>query len=231
MGAQVGAWRGRIRARLTGAEYIDHPPEHKGQRVEIVLASTSPWRRKILEDIGFSVRVVPSHVDEKSVVVEGAEALALELAWRKASAVVGRFEDHWVIGADQVVEDGERVYGKPADPTEHRDTLLSMRGRTHTLVTGVAVLSPRGERRIVARTRMRVRSDLTPAEIDAYVATGEGSGCAGGYAAEGLGGMLFADIDGEWFNVLGLPLLGLLDVLRADGWRYGSEGWTVREAR
>ena len=198
--------------------------------MEIVLASTSPWRRKILEDVGFSVRTVPPGVDEAAVVASGAEPLATELGWRKAKAVAARYPASWVIGADQVVEDGNQVHGKPQDAQAHRAMLLGMRGRTHVLVTGVTLVSPGGTRQVIGRTAMTVRGDLTAAEVDAYVATGEGSGCAGGYAAEGLGGMLFESIDGDWFNVLGLPLFPGLTLLRSEGWRYGASGWTVGAA-
>jgi len=97
-----------------------------------------------------------------------------------------------------------------------------MRGCWHDLVTGWALLGP-GVRHISCHTtRLRVREDLGDDELVAYVATGEGSGCAGGYAIEGHGVWLFDRIEGDWFNILGLPLLDVLDVLRGHGWRYGG---------
>lgn len=206
----------------------------------LILASTSPWRRRILQDAGLEVHCVPPEVDE-DIGLSDPVALVRELAARKASAVAARYPDAWVIGADQVAFDPERpqeIWGKPPGPEEHLRRLLAMRGRRHRLVTGYALAVPlpaetppsTGSRPPVAgeivvaheHTDLTVRGDLEEEELRRYVATGEGSGCAGGYAAEGRGAFLFERIDGDWFNVLGLPLFRVLDLLRARGWRFGE---------
>jgi septum formation protein len=189
---------------------------------EIVLASTSPWRRKLLTDAGLVVRARSPGVDERAVTADGPVALALELARRKADAVAALEPGAWVIGADQVVHQAGEVFGKPLDADDHAARLRSMRGRAHELVTGWALRGPGGPVEGVATTRLVVRADVTDAEIDAYVASGEGSGCAGGYAVESRGVFLFEAIDGDWFNVIGLPLLDVLGALRARGWRFGG---------
>lgn len=190
---------------------------------ELVLASTSPWRRQMLESAGLRVRCESPGVDERAVIESDPIRLATILAERKADSVARRHPEAWVLGADQVVTDGRDVWGKPVDVADHLARLRSMRGRSHELVTGFALRGPGLRHTGLERTRMHVRADLHDAELEAYVATGEGAGCAGGYAAEGQGAFLFERIEGDWFNVLGLPLLQVMSVLRAHGWRFGSD--------
>ena len=124
-----------------------------------------------------------------------------------------------MIGADQVVHQDGEVFGKPRDPADHLARLQSMRGHTHELVTGWSLRGPGPPEDGVVITRMTVRDDLTDDELRAYVDSGEGSGCAGGYAAEGRGARLMRRVDGDWFNVIGLPVLAVWDALRARGSR------------
>lgn len=188
---------------------------------ELILASTSPWRRALLAEVGLAVRCEAPGVDEASDEAD-PEALARELAVRKARAVAARFPDAWVIGADQVAFDLEdrAPFGKPRDPADHLARLRGMVGRTHGLVTGLALTGPGFEDVIAEETRMVVRADLADDELAAYVATGEGSGCAGGYAAERRGAFLFARVDGDFFNVVGMPVLRLFELFRHRGWRF-----------
>jgi septum formation protein len=151
-------------------------------------------------------------------------ALACDLARRKARAVAARHPEGWVLGADQVVYDPgppTEIFGKPADRVDHLRRLTAMVGREHALVTGFALVGPGHELVGHDATRVRFRSDIDEDELRAYVATGEGAGCSGGYAAEGRGVFLIERIDGDLFNVIGLPLLRVMDALRAVGWRFG----------
>ncbi len=191
---------------------------------QLILASTSIWRRRILDHAGLPHHAEPPGVDESLVELDDPAELAVELARLKALAVACRFPEAWVIGADQVASDPVlgSIWGKPKDPGAHLSGLLQMRGRRHELVTGFAIASPDGLRVGVERTTLWLRADLTDHELSAYVDTAEGSGCAGGYAAEGRGAFLFERIEGDWFNVLGLPLFRVMDVLRILGWRFGA---------
>jgi septum formation protein len=198
---------------------------------DLILASTSPWRKQILVDAGLEVRAEPSHVDESKVSALDPVYLVEELAIRKAKAVANRFPDAWVIGADQVAHDVQRpseIWGKPGDPVAHLEQLRRIRGRAHTLITGFAVVAPAFTETGSETTVMFGRADLEDAELQAYVDTEEGRFCAGGYAAEGRGGFLFERIDGDWFNVLGLPLFRILSVLRRHGWRFGDHNVGTR---
>lgn len=188
---------------------------------ELLLASTSPWRRQMLCDVGVVARGVAPGVTEESDLSEPT-LRAVELACRKARAVYAKNPGTLVLGADQVVTDGREIWGKPTDPDDHFARLVQMRGRIHRLVTGYALIGEGVERTGHRTTTLSVREDLTDAELRAYVASGEGSGCAGGYAAEGRGAFLFDCIDGDWHNVIGLPIHDVIGLLRELGWRYGE---------
>lgn len=188
----------------------------------IVLASASPWRRQLLSALGVVTVVDPADLDERAVTAPDPSTLARLLAQAKAQAVAARHPDAWVLGADQVAVQGHEVFGKPADAEAHLARLRGMRGRTHDLISAWHLVGPGPSAGGLCTTRMHVRADLTDAEIRAYVASGEGRGCAGGYAAEGRGGFLFERVEGDWFNVIGLPVLDVMTALRARGWRHGG---------
>lgn len=190
----------------------------------LLLASTSPWRRKLLEDAGIAVDCAASGVDERAVRIADPVQLARALAAQKAEAVSGQHPDRWVLGADQVAHLAGECFGKPESRSDQRARLRWLRGQTHELVTGWCLRGPGAPHDAHVITRMRVRAEVSDAEIDAYVACGEGEGCAGGYAIEGRGAFLFSAVEGDWFNVVGLPVLDVWTALRARGWRFGGEG-------
>lgn len=188
----------------------------------IVLASTSKWRRKLLADVGIAVTCGdPMDAEERAAVAPGTGPEGVALA--RAGAKAGRLhvEGQLTLGADQVIEIDGELLGKPEDAEAHVAQLRRLRGRTHALHTGLVVLGPtlaaRAER--VVTTRVGLRADLGDAELRAYVASGDAAGCAGGYRAEGHGALLIASVDGDWNNVVGLPVFALVDILRAGGWR------------
>lgn len=190
----------------------------------LVLASSSQWRKQLLEATGIPLDACPAGVDERALEEElGSNdpvEVAMVLARAKAEAVHARLGG-FVLGADQVLWDGTEVIGKPADPEDQLARLRALRGRTHDLFTAWALVGPDGDQRVgVERTRLTLRDDLEDAELRAYVDSGEGAGCAGGYAVEGHGAWLFERIDGDWFNVVGIPVLAVLGALRELGFRY-----------
>ena len=171
----------------------------------------------MLRDAGIVCTGVAPQVDEETVHDPDPVRLAALRAAAKARSIAAPYA--CVIGADQVAHlDGES-FGKPRNPTDHADRLRRLRGRAHTLSTGVLMRHAGTEQAFVEHTILHFRDDVSDAEIEAYVRTGEGSGCAGGYAVEGLGAQLVHHIDGDFYNVLGLPLLRVIDTLRGMGWR------------
>jgi septum formation protein len=174
----------------------------------LILASASPQRRAILAEAGIAFEVRPADVDE---LTEGdPQEVALENARRKALAVPGGL----VLGADtDVALDGD-ILGKPRDAAHARELVGRLNGRTHEVVGGIA-LARDGE--IVATavevTRVMFKTS-DDAALDRYVATGEWQGRAGGYAIQGEGGRLVDRIEGDYLNVVGLPLERLRGLLR-----------------
>jgi len=160
-------------------------------------------------------------VDERAVQLSDPLELVKELARRKARAVAKAHPGRLVVGAEQMLFDEAGSWGKPANPVEHFERLCAMRGQSHTLATGYCIIAGEQQRCLdVELTKLWVRADIEEAEIAAYVATGEGSQCAGGYAIEGKGAFLFSRYEGDYSNILGLPLFRVLDVLRSEGWRF-----------
>lgn len=171
----------------------------------LILASGSPQRRAILTQLGVDFEVRVSGVAERE---DGPpDELALDNARRKAHAVSGSL----VLGVDTVVALDGAVYGKPADAEQARDTLRALSGRTHRVFSGVCLIAGGEERCAVAETRVSFRA-LDAGLIDYYVASEEWRDRAGGYAIQGRGAALVAAIDGDYSNVVGLPVATLLDL-------------------
>jgi septum formation protein len=182
----------------------------------LVLASTSPARRALLDQVGLACEVVAPGIAEPLERFADPVAQARAFAEAKARAVFERRPDAIVVGADQVLAFEGEAWGKPADEAQALEQLARLCGRTHALVTAVSVLSPGDSWCGVAESRLTVRA-LSADERRAYVATGEWEGCAGGYRLEGRGLALFERIEGDHTNVLGLPMPLLLTRLRALG--------------
>jgi septum formation protein len=193
----------------------------------IVLASRSETRATLLRNAGLAVRIVPSGVDEDPIKANGAktgasaEAVALALAEAKAVAVAQLPEAHdaWVIAADQMLDCEGRWFDQPAGRAGARDQLAALSGRTHRLISAAVIARNRA---VVWRgsdsATLRMRA-LDATDIDRYLdAAGDDVlGSVGAYRLEGLGVHLFAGIAGDYFTILGLPLLAVLDQLRRLG--------------
>jgi septum formation protein len=176
---------------------------------ELILASRSPQRRAILEQLGVPFTVVEPDVEE---LTEGpAEEVAIENARRKAASVAARAVEGVVLGVDTVVCLGERIYGKPADAGEARRTLRDLSGRRHVVISGLCLIETDAARTAAAQTGVRFRS-LDEELIEWYVDGGEWRERAGGYAIQGRGAALVAAIEGDYLNVVGLPVTTLLEL-------------------
>ncbi len=188
----------------------------------VILASASPVRAELLRQAGVAFEVSPARIDEEeikhSLGVEGADGavIAETLAELKATTVSRRYHGRLVIGADQVLDCEGRLYGKPADRNEARTQLRELRGRVHRLIS--CVVACRDETRLwhhVAQVKLTVRP-FSDGFLDNYLdAIGDAALWGpGAYQLEGRGVQIFSRIEGDYFSVLGLPLIPLLDYLR-----------------
>lgn len=189
----------------------------------IVLASTSPTRQAMLRNAGLEFNAAAPQVDERALVTAHPEwapgDVALRLAEAKAEDVSRRYPQSVVIGADQVLALGSRVYSKPRDTADCRRQLQELRGQTHLLISAV-VCARDGKTTwsYVAEARLTMR-DFSDDFLEQYLAR-IGSDCTssvGGYKIEGLGLQLFEQVDGDHFTILGLPLIPLMNHLRRTG--------------
>lgn len=191
----------------------------------LVLASASRVRAALLCAAGIPIDIVPAEIDERIVeaplLAEGAEPItvALHLARAKAIAVGVTMPDRVVVGADQVLALGSEVLAKPADLAVARERLRRLAGTTHVLHTGAVVVQGGEVLETVAQKAVLTMRPLTEDFLERYLAIAGPDICAsvGAYQLEGLGANLFSDVTGDYFAVLGLPLLPLLAVLRARG--------------
>lgn len=171
----------------------------------LILASTSPRRRQILEQLAIPFDVVAPAYEE-------TEGDPVAHAVGKARAVAPAAGDRPVLGCDTEVLCGGRVYGKPETESEAEEMLDSLGGRTHEVVSGLALLTPAWEEVHREVTLVTFRP-LTPRDLARYVASGEWQGRAGGYAIQGLGASLVERIEGDYLNVVGLPAALLVRLL------------------
>jgi septum formation protein len=178
----------------------------------LLLASTSPQRRKILEQLGIPFDVVAPEYEEHDPPEADAVELVKDHALGKARSVADRADGRPVLGVDTAVVLGGRLYGKPATAEEAAEMLDALGGKTHLVVSGLALLTPGWEVVDHVATRVTFRR-LTPRDVASYVASGEWEGRAGAYAIQGLGAALVEAIDGDYLNVVGLPAALLVRLL------------------
>jgi septum formation protein len=191
--------------------------------MRLILASASPRRRELLSRLGLVFEVRPSEIEEPLTTEVPAPALATTLARAKARAVADQVraegdDPALVLGADTLVVLDGRPLGKPGSRAEARTVLRALSGRSHEVVTAVALVEVPGAREAaeVATSRVLMRP-YGESEIEAYVATGEADDKAGAYAVQGAGGQLVARVEGSLENVVGLPLGATVRLLRAFG--------------
>ena len=192
----------------------------------LILASASPRRLDLLSQVGIApAAVVPADIDETPRPGEQPRALARRLASEKAAAVARAHPDAFVLGADTVVACGRRSLPKPADEAEAQRCLDLLSGRRHRVIGGVALVCPGG--RVLVRdavTAVQFKR-LSRAEIDMYLASGEWRDKAGGYAIQGLAALFVTAINGDYNNVVGLPLALTAALLTGAGaWSPDKEG-------
>ncbi|MGE3248450.1 MAG: Maf-like protein [Beijerinckiaceae bacterium] len=196
-----------------------------GWRPRLVLASASPRRLALLQQIGVEPdELIPADLDETPKRNELPRRLAARLASEKAhaAAAIAAKQEHlagcYIVAADTVVSVGRRILPKCELMEEAGDCLRLLSGRAHRVYSGVSLITPKGsERRRLVETRVRFKR-LSSAEIEAYLASGEWRGKAGGYAIQGLAGSFTVKLVGSYSNVVGLPLYETMALLAGEGY-------------
>ena len=175
-------------------------------RQKLVLASGSPRRAEILERAGWPFEIIVAGIDETLFPNEEASAYVQRLARSKAEAVASRLEQGVVLGADTTVVVANEILGQPVDDADARRMLNLLNAKWHEVLTGVALVRVGGETRIAYETT-RVRfAEMSDSEIDWYIATGEPFGKAGAYGIQGKAALFIEEIEGDYFNIMGLPI-------------------------
>jgi septum formation protein len=178
----------------------------------LLLASTSPQRRAILEQLHIPFDAVAPEYDEETPIDGDPLAVVREHARGKARSVAGLADDRPVLGVDTAVVLDGRIFGKPTGAADAESMLEALSGKTHVVVSGLCLLTPGWEDVEHEATQVAFR-ELTPRELGIYVATGEWEGRAGGYAIQGRGAALVHSIEGDYLNVVGLPAALLVRLL------------------
>lgn len=183
----------------------------------LILASSSPRRQQLLREAGIPFIAEPSEVDESVLAGEGPEKYTLRLAQAKAGAVAKRFPADLVLGADTIVVVDDEILGKPEDRQDAARMLRRLSGRDHQVLTAVSLIVPgrSAETRLCATT-VHFRK-LKEGEIQEYIAGGEPMDKAGAYAIQGGAAEWVTGIEGEYSNVVGLPLMLAAEMLRTCG--------------
>ena len=175
-------------------------------REKLVLASSSPRRAEILERAGWPHEIIVAGIDETVLPNEEPAAYVQRLARSKAEAVASRLSEGVVLGADTTVVVANQILGQPVDDDDARRMLRLLNSKWHDVLTGVAVVRVGGETRVAYETT-RVRfAEMSEQEIDWYIATREPFGKAGAYGIQGKAALFIEEIEGDYFNIMGLPI-------------------------
>lgn len=182
----------------------------------LILASASPRRQELLRNAGIAFTVDPADIDETPLAGESAQACAERLAREKARAVHPRHPEDFVLGADTIVVIDDSILGKPCDAEDAARMLRMLSGRQHSVITGVFLLGPEFEAGSSAATLVTM-SEMSEEEIRFYVSTGEPMDKAGAYAIQGIASRWIPRIEGDYSNVVGLPVARVCSLLRRAG--------------
>ncbi len=173
---------------------------------KITLASSSPRRAEILTSVGWPFEAITAGIDETQRPGEKPPDYVQRLAREKAEAVAVKLESGLVLGADTTVVVGDNLLGQPLDDDDARRMLKLLSGKWHEVLTGVALVRVDGETRVdYEKTRVRF-GEMSDAEIDWYISTGEPKGKAGAYGIQGKAALFIEQVEGDYFNIVGLPI-------------------------
>ena len=189
---------------------------HSWNHKPIILASTSPRRRELLQGVGIAFEVIPPQIEEYEIPGETPRDHVLRLSRAKAMAVgSSKVKNRWVLGADTIVYIDGEILGKPGSEQEAWEMLKKLSGREHKVMTGFFIYNPNRDQSagnwVESLVKVKALSDK---EIEGYIRTGEPFDKAGGYAVQGIGMFMVEKITGSPTNVIGLPICEVVAVLR-----------------
>ena len=181
----------------------------------IILASKSPRRKDLLEQVGIRIIVKASGVDEKSISIRSPEEYAAVLSELKARDVAARYPEQWVLGADTIVVVDREILGKPESESHALEMLTKLNNRDHHVYTAFCLRNTSRDMIVnqVVKTRVCFKA-CTDRELSWYIDTGEPFGKAGGYAIQGKGAFMVTSISGSYTNVVGLPVCEVVEALK-----------------
>lgn len=185
---------------------------------KIILASQSPRRKQLLEQIGLKFEIDPSNYEEDMTLKMEPNKLAEFLSLGKAKDVAQKHKDSIIISADTIVAIDGEVFGKPKTSERAKYMLQKFSGKAHSVITGFTIIDTEANKEITKSVETKVYfKNLSEKEIDAYIATGEPLDKGGGYAIQGLAALFVEKIEGDYFNIVGLPILSLTIELKDFG--------------
>jgi septum formation protein len=173
---------------------------------KLILASGSPRRKELLTAVGWDFEAITAGVDESVRPNEDPAAYVQRLAKSKAEAVAAKLQHGLVLGADTTVVVDDQILGQPEDDADAKRMLQLLSGTWHEVLTGVAVLRVGGESRVDYETTCVRFAEMSEREIEWYISTGEARGKAGAYGIQGAAGLFIEEIEGDYFNIVGLPI-------------------------
>ena len=180
----------------------------------LVLASISPRRKAILQQIGIPFEPAGSMIEETFYEKVQPADSACNIAIKKVESIEHDYNNRWILGADTIVVINNTIFGKPKDSEECKDMLYSLKGKTHEVITGFCIQDPGKQlvHREAVITEVTIK-ELSNTEIEAYITTGEPFGKAGAYAIQGIGSFMIEGINGSYTNVVGLPVFEVVHAL------------------
>lgn len=183
--------------------------------MDIILASASPRRKEILENTKLKFRIIKSDVDEEILEGESPKQVAMRLSFEKCMDVASKHKSSLVIGADTIVVLDDMILGKPKDEDEAYDMLKKLSNTVHQVITGISLINLDGNKKIIDYVVSNVKfKDLSEEDIKDYIKTNESLDKAGAYGIQGYGALLVEEIQGDYFNIVGLPISKISDLLR-----------------
>lgn len=183
--------------------------------MDIILASASPRRKEILENTNVKFRTIKSEIDEVVLENELPCQVAMRLAFEKSMDVATNYKSSLIIGADTIVVLGDEVLGKPKDEEDAINMLKRLSNKEHQVITGISLINLDENKKIIDYVVSNVKfKDLTEEDIKDYIKTKESLDKAGAYGIQGYGALLVEKIEGDYFNIVGLPISKISDLLK-----------------